>query len=467
MGHLRSLAEARLGEVRIDERDRLEFTSHELELHRIELEMQNHSLQEMRLEAESALARLSEINGHLEDLVATRTSQLEASRQKAELASSVKSRFLSNMSHELRTPLNAIKGMTALALSRATDPDQIRQLEIVDRSVSILQGIINNILDISKIEAGKLQLTEERLVLDHLFTDLEDLVTFGANQKSIQLRFRLAPDCAKVPLMGDPLRLSQILLNLIGNATKFTNGGSIDVRGMPVGRDDCQMWVRFEVEDSGNGITAEDQKRLFLPFEQLDGSAARAHGGSGLGLAISMQLVTAMGGRMGLLSEVGKGSNFWFEIPLRIAPPAPSPDQELKAPDPDVTLNAICEGRRVLVAEDDPISQEILGFMLRSLGLQVDFSADGRQALKAAAETNYDAILMDIRMPEMDGLSATREIRALPAHRMTPIIALSADAFEEDRARSFAAGMNEHLVKPVDRNLLSTTLLNWLGQRKC
>lgn len=459
---LRSAAEARLAELESDGGEWPGALTHELELHRIELEMQNQSLQEMRVEAENAMARLAEINGHLEELVASRTLQLEAARQKAELASRVKSRFLSNMSHELRTPLNAITGMTNLALSRAVDPEQIRQLEIVGRSLFVLHGVINSVLDISKIEAGKMALTEDVIRLDRIFEDLREIIAFSANQKSIQLVFELSPECAKIPLMGDGLRLSQILLNLAGNATKFTDQGSIQVRGMPVGQDACRMWVRFEVEDSGAGIAEEDQERLFLPFEQLDGSAGRARGGSGLGLAISMQLVTAMGGRMGVVSEVGKGSRFWFEVPLRIVTAASPHATEPRGPDPELALKACHPGARVLVAEDDPINQEILGVMLRNSGLQVDFSADGRQAVQAAAAARYDAVLMDIRMPEMDGLSAAREIRAMPGYQTTPIIALSADAFEEDRAKSFEAGMNAHLVKPVDRHLLFLTLLKWM-----
>jgi signal transduction histidine kinase len=459
---LRSAAEARLAELESDGGEWPGALTHELELHRIELEMQNQSLQEMRVEAENAMARLAEINGHLEELVASRTLQLEAARQKAELASRVKSRFLSNMSHELRTPLNAITGMTNLALSRAVDPEQIRQLEIVGRSLFVLHGVINSVLDISKIEAGKMALAEDVIRLDRIFEDLREIIAFSANQKSIQLVFELSPECAEIPLMGDSLRLSQILLNLAGNATKFTDQGSIQVRGMPVGRDACRMWVRFEVEDSGAGIAEEDQERLFLPFEQLDGSAGRARGGSGLGLAISMQLVTAMGGRMGVVSEVGKGSRFWFEVPLRIVTAASPHATEPRGPDPELALKACHPGARVLVAEDDPINQEILGVMLRNSGLQVDFSADGRQAVQAAAAARYDAVLMDIRMPEMDGLSAAREIRAMPGYQTTPIIALSADAFEEDRAKSFEAGMSAHLVKPVDRHLLFSTLLKWM-----
>jgi len=226
------------------------------------------------------------------------------------------------------------------------------------------------------------------------------------------------------------------------------------------------MWVRFEVEDSGVGIAEEDQKRLFVPFEQLDGSAARSHGGSGLGLAISMQLVTAMGGRMGVVSEVGIGSKFWFEIPLRIVTAAISRAAEPQVPDPELALKASYPGARVLVAEADPINQGILGIMLRNSGLQVDFSADGRQAVQAAAAVHYEAVLMDIRMPEMDGLEAAREIRALPGYRTTPIIALSADAFEEDRAKSFEAGMNAHVVRRVGRRLLFSTLLKWMEPAK-
>ncbi len=460
---LRSAAEAKLAELQSCGGQWRGASCHELELHRIELEMQNQSLQEMRIEAENAMARLSEINGRLEELVASRTLQLEAARQKAELASRVKSRFLSTMSHELRNPLNAISGMTHLALSRAVDPEQIRQLEIVDRSLFVLHGIINSVLDISRIEAGKLDLAEDVISLEKIFEDLREIISFSANQKSIQLVFDLSPECARIPLIGDGLRLSQILLNLAGNATKFTDQGSIHVRGMPVGRDACRMWVRFEVEDSGVGIPEEDQERLFLPFEQLDGSGGLARGGSGLGLAICMQLVKAMGGRMGVVSEVGKGSRFWFELPLRIVTGDSPRAGEPRGSDLELALKTCHPGARVLVAEDDPINQEILGVMLRNSGLAVDFAADGRQAVEAATVASYDAVLMDIRMPEMDGLSAAREIRALPGYRETPIIAVSANAFEEDRARSFDAGMNAHLVKPVERHQLFSTLLKSLG----
>jgi signal transduction histidine kinase/CheY-like chemotaxis protein len=437
-------------------------TAHELELYRMELEIQNQSLEELRVEAETAMFRLAEINGRLEDLVATRTAQLESALRKEERNSLEKSRFLSVMSHELRTPLSAIMGMTSLASRLAADPEQKRYFAIVERSLRDLHRITSDILDLSRIEAGQLHLEETHLTLDGILESVESLMAFKASEKGLHLAFELPPECARLPLVGDSLRLRQVLINLLGNAAKFTDQGSIHLRCMPIERDVHMLRIRFEIEDTGAGIGAEDQKRLFLPFEQLDGSIRRTHGGSGLGLAISKELVTAMGGLIGVTSEIGKGSVFWFELPLRIGSELDQPAGHPAVADPQEAIRAGHPGRRVLVVEDDPINQEILKVLLERPGLLVDVANTGLKALLAARSARYDLILMDLRMPEMDGLHATREIRALPEYRETPIIALTADVFEEDRQRCFEAGMNAHLGKPVEPFELFTTVLKWL-----
>jgi CheY-like chemotaxis protein/nitrogen-specific signal transduction histidine kinase len=416
----------------------------------------------LRLEAETAMSRLAEINGRLEDLVETRTKQLEAALRKAERNSDEKSRFLSTMSHELRNPLSAIMGVTCLASRLAVDPEQKRYFKIVERSLSDLHGIINDVLDVSRIEAGGICLQVTHFKLDEISNGVEDLVASKASEKGLQLVFELPTECAHLPLLGDPMRLRQVLINLVGNATKFTERGSIHVRCMPMERNEQELRIRFEIEDTGAGIGPEDQKRLFTPFLQIDGSITRTHGGSGLGLAISKELVTAMGGLIGVTSEIGKGSVFWFEIPLKISSEFQEPAAHPVGADPEEAIRAGHAGSRVLVVEDDPVNQEIMKVLLERSGLQIDVAGNGVTALLAAGSTRYALILMDVRMPEMDGFAATREIRALPGHRETPIIALTADVFEKDRQRCLEAGMTTHLGKPVEPLLLFATVLRWL-----
>ena len=463
--HLRPKAEARLRERGSTAGGWSGATPHELDLYRMELEMQNEALQELRVEAETAMSRLGEINGRLEGLVATRTEQLASALRKAEQNSREKSRFLSTMSHELRTPLSAIMGMTSLASRLATNPEQKRYFEIVERSLRDLHGILNDVLDVSRIEAGKISLKVARLELTGIFEGVQSLMASKASEKGLQLVFELPPQCARLPLMGDDLRLRQVLINLVGNAAKFTELGSIHVRCMPAERGEHELRLRFEIEDTGPGIGAEDQKRLFLPFEQLDSSITRTQGGSGLGLAISKELVTVMGGSIGVVSEAGKGSLFWFEIPLAVGAEILAPAGHPGGVDPEAAIRAGHAGSRVLVVEDDLINQELLKVLLERSGLRVDVAGTGSQALLAARSVGYELILMDLRMPVMDGFDATREIRALPGYREAPIIALTADVFEEDRRRCFEAGMDAHLGKPVEPSLLFATVLEWLGAR--
>ena len=464
---LRPQAEARLRELGSTAGGWSGATPHELDLYRTELEIPNQSLQELRVEAETAMSRLAEINGQLEGLVATRTGQLESALRQAEKASREKSRFLSTMSHELRTPLSAIMGMTRLASLLAVDSQQQRYFEIVERALRDLNGILNDVLDVSRIEAGGISLKVTHLQLAGIFDDVQNLMSCKAAEKGLQLVFELPPECARLPLMGDLLRLRQILINLVGNAAKFTEQGAVHVRCIPMERNEQELRIRFEIDDTGGGIGPEDQKRLFFPFEQLDDLITQTHGGSGLGLAISKELVTAMGGSIGVVSEVGKGSLFWFEIPLKmdsglLLEPAGHPGGVA----PEEAIRAEHAGSRVLVVEDDVINQEIVKVLLERSGLRVDVAGTGAQAVLAARSVGYELILMDLRMPEMDGFQATREIRALPEHRGMPIIALTADVFDKNRRCCLEAGMNAHLGKPVEPSLLFATVLEWLGARR-
>jgi CheY-like chemotaxis protein len=292
-----------------------------------------------------------------------------------------------------------------------------------------------------------------------------NLVAHKAADKGIRLQLDLPPELAGLSLLGDHLRLSQILLNFTGNAVKFTEQGSITVRARQVEENATQVLLRFEVQDTGIGIAADDQQRLFTAFEQADGSMTRKYGGTGLGLAISKRLARMMGGDVGVESALGQGSTFWFTTRLDKAshhavPPAPT----FLVTTAEARLKSEFAGSHILLVEDEPINQEVSRGLLEDVALQVDLAEDGVMAVEMAQHTPYALILMDLQIPKLNGIDASRAIRALPGHAATPILAMTANAFDADRNLCLEAGMNDHIPKPIEPDQLFETLLKWLAQ---
>ena len=390
---------------------------------------------------------------------------LADAKEQAESANRAKSEFLANMSHEIRTPLNAIVGLTHLLQEDLTEPHHRSHIDKVAQAAGHLLAIVNDILDLSKIEAGRLQLESTDFRLHELLQEVLTLIRPRAEVKGVVL----ADDLARLPplvLRGDPLRLRQVLVNLLANAVKFTDRGSVTLAARLLGRDSAGPWLRFEVVDTGVGIDLSAQARLFAPFEQADGSIVRRHGGTGLGLAICRRLVTAMGGDIGVESHLGSGSTFWFTVRLgwgqEVQVTGAAHLAQADADEDEAARRPTLAGARTLVVEDDPINREVALALLRGVGVLVDVAEDGAQALARCAATRYDLILMDLEMPLMDGLEATRRIRDLPDYQSVPIVAMTASAFREDRERCLAAGMSDHVAKPVDPDRLYRTLASWL-----
>ena len=417
-------------------------------------------------ERKAAEAELEKYRQHLEELVKSRTVELITAKVAAETANRAKSVFLANMSHELRTPMNGVMGMIDLARRRMSDAKGLEQLDKAKVSAERLLGVLNDVLDLSKIEADRMVLENLPLQLGQCVDGVVALLELGATQKGLTLTKDLPADLAGISLKGDPLRLGQILINLVGNAIKFTEQGTINLSIRPVEETAEAVRVRFDISDSGIGIEPEAMPRLFSSFEQVDNSMTRKYGGTGLGLAISKRLVELMGGEIGVQSTPGQGSNFWFIVPLKrregdaLAPASPFAD--LMA---EQRLQQKFSGSRILLAEDEPIAQEVARGLLEDVGLIVDVADDGQQALEFARENRYALVLMDMQMPTLNGVDATKAIRADSLNRTTPIVAMTANAFDDDRQICLEAGMNDHIAKPVDSQRLFETLLAWLEKQ--
>jgi len=400
---------------------------------------------------------------HLQELVETRTAQLALAHEKAESASRAKSAFLANMSHEIRTPMNAIIGLTHLLRRADPTPKQDEQLQKIDSSAKHLLSIINDILDLTKIEAGKAILEQTDFRLDKLINDVKLLLVSAAGTKGLTIE--TTEDDVPNWLRGDSTRLRQALINFVSNAIKFTKQGMITIRARKMEVHGHKILVRFEVKDTGVGLEPDQIPGIFQAFEQVDNSATRKHSGTGLGLAITKGLAELMGGEIGVNSEPGRGSTFWFTATLEHGQGAEPELQFDETEDAETQLKNKYSGSHILLVEDNAVNREVAVALLESADMVVDTAENGLEAVDMVNKTTYDLVLMDVQMPEMDGLEATRVICARPGVKRLPILGMSANVFEEHRRACAEAGMDGFVAKPVVPANLFSTVAHWLSEQ--
>ena len=399
---------------------------------------------------------LDEYRYHLERLVDEKTIELIAAKDIAEAANRAKSSFLSNMSHEIRTPMNAILGFTYFLKHELKDPKQIEKLDNINHAAKHLLSIINDILSLSKIEAGRVELEKIPFKIIDTLNNAKIIITEQIEAKKLELVYDIDPRLVDLTLIGDPLRISQMLLNYLTNAAKFTAQGRITLRARVESEQEDNVMLKLEVQDTGIGISEDQQSNLFQPFIQAEVSTTRQYGGTGLGLTINRRLAQLMGGNAGVVSKLGQGSSFWATACLKRG-------NSVSIENKPITFEAnIREGALILLVEDNEMNQEIGIMLLESKGLLVDIANDGSEAISMIKNNHYDLILMDIQMPVMNGLEATRHIRQLDCGQTIPIIAMTANAFEDDQKDCIEVGMNGFVSKPIEPNDLYSTLAQWI-----
>ncbi len=383
----------------------------------------------------------------IESVVERRTRQLAEARDEALEAARLKSQFVANVSHELRTPLHGMLGVNGLLQDSELTAEQLEHCETMRTCGKALLTLVEDLLDVSQMEAGVLRIVVENFGLRQVVSECATIASGAAASKGLAWTVTVSPELPD-GLRGDGSRVRQVLVNLVANAIKFTDAGGIILRVEREG----PAGLRFSVEDTGCGIPEAAQRRIFTQFGQVDGTTTRKHRGFGLGLSISKYLVERMGGEIGFVSRENAGSTFWFTLPLQLADPVAPPETKVDPP------AQFC-GSRVLVAEDNVVNQRLAKRMLERLGFEVELANDGSEAVGKARDASFDLILMDLQMPEMDGLEAARRIRSEERNgRRTPIVAFSANANESDVVAALAAGMDDHLSKPVDLARLDSVL---------